>query len=524
MPTPDLTRRDFIKLLGVSPLCFTRLPKLSLGKQSYSPHQQIAATPNFIIVLFDTLSARNLSLYGYPRQTTPNLERLAQRATVYHRHYAPANFTSPGTASLLTGVYPWRHKAIHMHSKMAPEYVSKNLFALPEAYATFAYTHNPLAYILLHQEQKLIDVLSDIEELCLYSDSAADRWFNRDYSAAYEAELLLYRNGHYPSGSLFFSIFDRIRRSIQQGRMDDQYLAAYPRGVPNYFDEDPPSFIFFNVEQAVDWIIEQASSQAQPFLGYVHLLPPHGPHTTTRQFIDIFDDDYKPPTKPTHPLAQGLPQDTLNLLRRYYDEAIAYVDSEFERLFTTLEQSGVLKNTWLIFTSDHGELFERGTYSHMTPLLYEPLLHIPMVIWQPDQTTRRDIHTLTSNIDLLPTLFRAAQAPAPEWSDGKILPSVTTPGLSSQPTGVHRDLFALEAGGSSRRGPLREATVAFYREQHKLIYYTGYEDFETQYELYDVVNDPEELNNLYSTNNPIAREMKDELDDQLVKAEQESRE
>ena len=235
MPSSSLSRGEFIKLLGLSPLLFSRLPDILPGGAKGSPGQETSGLPNFLIVVFDTLSASNLSLYGYSRRTTPNLERLAQYATVYHRHYSPANFTSPGTASLLTGVYPWRHRAIHMHSQVDPQYVSQNLFALPEAYTSFAYTHNPLAYILLHQQRKLIDALAEIEELSLYSDSAADRWFNRDYSVAYEAELLLYRNGVYPSGSLFFSIFDRIRREKQQNKMEQQYQDAFPRGYPKLF-------------------------------------------------------------------------------------------------------------------------------------------------------------------------------------------------------------------------------------------------------------------------------------------------
>lgn len=130
---PDLTRRDFIKLLSLSPLLFRRLPRISPSTITSPLPQDALGLPNFLIIVFDTLSARNLSIYGYPRRTTPNLERLVQRATVYHRHYATANFTSPGTASILTGVYPWSHRAIHMHSQVAPPYVSQNLFTLPAA-------------------------------------------------------------------------------------------------------------------------------------------------------------------------------------------------------------------------------------------------------------------------------------------------------------------------------------------------------------------------------------------------------
>ena len=98
---PDFNRRDFLKLAGMLPLGLAA-PQLdrSLGLQSDKK--------NVIIIVFDAFSAYNISLYGYGRETTPNITRLAERATVYHNHYAGSNFTTPGTASLLTGTYPGR--------------------------------------------------------------------------------------------------------------------------------------------------------------------------------------------------------------------------------------------------------------------------------------------------------------------------------------------------------------------------------------------------------------------------------
>lgn len=98
----NITRRDFLKLAGLLPLSIA-LPSVS---QSTETDKQ-----NVIIFVFDALSAHNISLYGYPRKTMPNLVRLAEKAVVYHNHHAGGNFTTPGTASLLTGVLPWSHRA-----------------------------------------------------------------------------------------------------------------------------------------------------------------------------------------------------------------------------------------------------------------------------------------------------------------------------------------------------------------------------------------------------------------------------
>ncbi|HVN15826.1 MAG TPA: sulfatase-like hydrolase/transferase, partial [Anaerolineales bacterium] len=101
-------RRDFLKLAGLTPLSFTA-PRLIKGALP-------TGQKNVLVVVFDAFTASNMSLYGYPRQTTPNLTRLAERAIVYHNHYAGGNFTTPGTASLLTGTLPWTHRAFTLNT------------------------------------------------------------------------------------------------------------------------------------------------------------------------------------------------------------------------------------------------------------------------------------------------------------------------------------------------------------------------------------------------------------------------
>ena len=95
----NLTRREFLLSLATVPLLGLRLPQLQLMTPgSGLARQGDPSLPNFIIMVFDTFSARHLPLSGYPRDTTPNISRLAERATVFHNHYAGGNYTTPGTA------------------------------------------------------------------------------------------------------------------------------------------------------------------------------------------------------------------------------------------------------------------------------------------------------------------------------------------------------------------------------------------------------------------------------------------
>ena len=98
-------------------------------------------------------------MYGYPRMTMPNLEKLLDRATVYHQHHAGGTFTTPGTATLLTGTLPWTHRAYNVDGTIIPEQIQQNMFTQfsERGYYGFAYTHNPLADLLLRQFRSSID-------------------------------------------------------------------------------------------------------------------------------------------------------------------------------------------------------------------------------------------------------------------------------------------------------------------------------------------------------------------------------
>ncbi|MCC6955255.1 MAG: sulfatase-like hydrolase/transferase, partial [Anaerolineales bacterium] len=166
MKNNPITRRDFLKLLGATG--FFTLGHSLVGSVTGSTNRPTSAHPNVLILLFDALSAVDMSFYGYPRPTTPNFERFTQKATVFHRHYATGSFTTPGTASLLTGVLPWTHRAINLQGTTSPQFQDNNLFSLiPTEYQTFAYTHNSLAQILLDQFRGSIDDLHEISELAL---------------------------------------------------------------------------------------------------------------------------------------------------------------------------------------------------------------------------------------------------------------------------------------------------------------------------------------------------------------------
>jgi arylsulfatase A-like enzyme len=510
MSKNQLTRRDFLKALGVSSLALTGLAKSR--PSPYDNHQVGQTPPNILILVFDALSAADVSLYGFTRQTTPNLDRASKQATVYHHHYAPGNFTTPGTASLLTGVYPWTHRAINLQGQTTDYFADHNIFSLlPQGYHRFAYTHNTLAYILLDQFRHHIDELLKVSDLALYSDLLVDKLPTSDFSAALEAELLLLKNDFSINSSLFLSKLDESLRLMQSVRLNQAYHQEFPRGLPNCRTGEQPGALCFTLEATMDWLQTKIKEQTQPFFGYVHMLPPHAPYNPRQEFVGRFKSGWEPPAKPTHFFGETNRARNLSRQRRQYDETIAYVDSEFARIFNFMDQSGFLRNTCLVVTSDHGEMLERGISGHNNPVLFEPIIHIPLVIFYPGQDKQQDVYTPTSAVDILPTLLQIAGVNAPDVLEGKPLP-----GYLSNVGAPNRNLYTVEAKSSPKQGPLKKASFALLQEQNKLIYYSGYPGYDEIYELYDLQEDPEEMNNLYSPTGAIAKNLREQLKAQLA--------
>ncbi len=487
-----ISRRNFLKL-SAALLAAPLASRFRAGRATLSEK-----APNILIVVFDTLSARHMALYGYPRRTTPNLERLAQVSTVYHQHWAGGNFTVPGTATLLSGTYPWTHRALHFYGSMLPTLEAGTIFAtLPASYGSLAYTHNPLAHILLSQVRPAIDDLMLPARLMSDDDHLANL-FPADYKNAYNAEQVLRRvspaKGFLPPSLLFFSVEDYFYRATRDARHNAQNRERFPRGVPS----DARGAYFF-LGDAIRWLSKEVSAPAsKPMLRYVHLLPPHEPYTPESAFVDIFlNTETGVPPKPVHPLAtqtaeqDRLSQPELEYQRRMYDEYLAYADHYLGNLLDAMEESGALANTIVVFTSDHGQLFERGIHGHTTPMLYEGLLHIPLLIHLPGQTSRLDVETPTSAADILPTLAHLLGKPLSGPVEGRILP----------PFASHEEhpVFAVEAKESSKWGHLGRASFAMRLGEYKLIHYRGYPEAPDTWELYNLENDPEELENIFAS-------------------------
>ncbi len=495
-----ITRREFLKLTSILPAAYY-LPRILLTPPRTQPD---ANMPNILIILFDALTALNISFLGYGRETMPYLTQLADKATVYHNHYASGNFTTPGTASLLTGTYPWTNRGIFPGKPMAKEFLTKNIFHLLDQYYRLTYSHNPYVNSFQIQFEEDIDFYKPRHDLLTYSDRFINDVFKNDEDVANLgwSQGIKLKTGY--AYSLFLS---HIYQQFKPGTFGD-LSQTFPRGLP-FLNKNN----YYRLEDAINWTHSELTITPQPFLGYFHYLPPHYPYLTRKEFIDVFKGDQFAPTKKIHPITNN--DKLYRGDRRWYDEFILYADAEFKRFYDLMEESGLLENTWIILTSDHGEIFERGAHGHGTEMLYEPLVRIPLLIFEAGQQTRRDIHTATSAVDILPTLLHITGKEIPEWCEGEVLPPY-------RPANQNRSIFAQDAVETGEFDPITEGTTMIVKNQYKLIWYFGYEILEGKplYELFDLENDPEEMNNIYFQESTIARELLEELETKTQEANQ----
>ncbi len=500
------TRRDFLKLSALIPASIAISPWISnlISPKSIS---QDGLPNNILVILFDAMTARNMSVYGYPRDTTPNLNRFASRANVYHSHYSAANFTIPGTASLLSGLYPWTHRAISQAGLMARELTGRNIFKLMgDRYKRLAFAQNVWASYIVDQFYEDIDIHLSPQSFSL-ANGMVGNWFKNDLSAGYHSfDDFLFKfdkvNPNELSASLLFGTIQRLNFLRQVAQSKDAYSQEYPVGLPNT-DNYP---IYFRLEDVISGLITDVKNIKTPTFGYFHLYPPHEPYNPSKEFFLMFRDHYQSLPKPEHPLSQGISQTDLIAHRRRYDQYVANIDFEFGRLLDALEQSGLLDKSVVVVTADHGQLFERGEHGHFTPLMYDPVLRVPLLISTPGQSTRNDIHDPTNSVDVLPTLAHLANQPVPEWREGTLLP-----GLGGQ-YDPQRSTFSVEAKQNPAFAPLKIGTIAMRKGPYKLIHYMGYEKgFSDTYELYNLDNDPEEMTDLYQSEPVLAAQLKDEL-------------
>jgi arylsulfatase A-like enzyme len=467
---------------------------------SSPPADPATRGPSIVVVSIDTLAAGHMSLYGYARPTTPNLQRLAEGAVVFEHCLANAPWTTPSYLSQLTGLYPLSLRlssdeevdmeALWKSWRLSEEHVTLAELLAAEGYRTAAFVDNPM-----------------------------------------------------------------IGPAFGLGQGFERYdVEAFALG-----QDDPGGGLQHIVPRALRWLDELDGDE--PFFLFVQANDVHGPYLPGDRWAGSFAGDglYDPdhsapiaekrhlygaiPAYIAEPLVGGeAPVEALPTapIVAAYDEEILAIDDQLGAFFEQLEQRGLLDGSVLVVSADHGEsMLEHGWFfGHNTS--YEEVLHVPLLIRLPDGAHggRRISHGVQL-VDLFPTLaelagagpaaaglelhgrslvplMRGASAPSvgqlssEGWFAGTTLTVDGWKLIETQPAVAHGHHVLLSSPRAQRwlaaRFPEQAGRLSpalTYRHFARLLSEESeiYQELlaalqGTVYELYDLANDPGELRDL----------------------------
>jgi len=300
-----------------------------------------ANAPNVLLIVMDTVRARSLSLYGYERRTTPELERWAARGVTFDHAYSTAPWTLPSHASMFTG--RWHHElSADWDDPLDDAYPTLAGFLAGHGYATVAFTANP-AYTTW--------------------ETGLDRGFARydDFPQTPTQALGSSELGILIGCGTRNEIGCRLRKPLGWYELLGRKHGASVRA------------------EFLDWLGD--GRRARPFFAFLNFFDAHAPYLPPEPYATRFAE----PLPRANPMQLDLPDwkwtpDQVEAERNEYDSAIAYIDAQVGRLLDDLDARGILDETIVIITSDHGEEFmEHGVMSHGNSL-YAPALHVPLIV------------------------------------------------------------------------------------------------------------------------------------------------
>ncbi|MEO6444496.1 MAG: sulfatase [Gemmatimonadaceae bacterium] len=401
-----------------------------------------ANAPNVILLVLDTVRAFSLGAYGYERPTTPFLSELAARGARFDRAISPAPWTLPSHATMFTGRYPHEMSA----GWSTP---------LDGTFPTLAEELGRRGYLTVGAAANLRYVSYEF---------GLSRGFHRyrDYDVSMSEMVRASQLTH--SVNTFLNRFRT--REFSPGRMSATRVNA--RLLP---------------------LLENRGNR--PFFAFINYYDAHAPYAPPAPYDTMFlgrQASTRDPGEDEYSKAE------VHDLQAAYDASIAYLDAQLREFFATLEQRGLLENTLVIVTSDHGEEFnEHGLMNHGSSL-YFPSVHVPLLVVQPgvvpaglvvaEPVTLRDIPaTILHATGIAPDSVLPGYALS-RWWDG----SPATGGAPVSPLIAEVDFARnLPAHFAISKGDMKSLAANGYR-----FILRG----DGQGELFDIMHDPWERHDL----------------------------
>ncbi|MEM7194041.1 MAG: sulfatase-like hydrolase/transferase [Pseudomonadota bacterium] len=419
---------------------------------------QTGDRPNILFLFSDEHRSDAMGCAGHGLVKTPALDKLAERGTRFVNAYTPSPICVPARAALASGEYV--HRTRCWSNAQAYEGEPKSW---GHVIGNAGYRVESIGK--LHYRSNREDHGFDHEHLPLYIKGGVG-WIKgllRNHEAVLDCSAYAQEIG---SGDCDYT----------------QYDVGVTRG-------------------ACEWLQSANRNDKQPWSLFVSWLRPHYPLTCPDEFFDLYPleamdearflrDDQLPRHAVTREIRKNFNYDqhfnneTRQIARAGYYGLCSFLDAQIAEVLSTLESQGLADNTLVVYSSDHGDHNgDRRMWTKMS--LYDESTRIPMLIAGPDIPKGREITTLTSLVDIFPTMTAAAGLP----SMGDTKPGMPLQELANSSHRPRAILSEYHDGGSPT------GMFMLRTDQWKYNYYPGYEP-----ELFNIQDDPDELNDLAGQN------------------------
>lgn len=416
--------------------------------------------PSVLLITVDTLRADRLSCYGYPLETTPNIDALAGRGVRFEDCTAQWPLTWPSMASFLSGTYPKTNGV-----RGTPRKLPESLVLLSELFER-----------------------SDYRTAAVVSNFNLGKTFSFDRGFGHFVEAWQERWKEFAPGEEFQNWPGRVKQFTDATTVTDEGL---------------------------HWL--ESLSSDEPFFLWLHYMDPHGPYAPPEEFSSLFEDHH--PTQKVEmekiPRYQrqkrgNQPIDDLAYYKTQYDREIRYLDTELGRLLGKVSELRADSPLLICFTADHGEsLDEHESYLEHGRVTYQTDARVPAIIaFEGQVPAGRVVSEPMGLIDLSPTLLELVGRTPPASFESRSLAGVVRGAArrSEMPT------FVFLEGGYDPQNPQRVVRFGSW----KLIEVTSPKDLELmsgeRYELYDLEKDPDELNNVAADHPQLVETLKGVLE------------
>jgi arylsulfatase A-like enzyme len=437
--------------------------------------------PNVLIVVWDTVRADRMSLYGHDRPTTPKLEAFAEEATVYEQATAPGMWTLPSHASMFTGLRGTTHGATASWRWLDHRFETLAETLGQAGYQSIALSSNLIASPMTNLTQGFDVVRTTFPQ---NNPRAVPKAFTDAAKKATQSKLVA-RDASTEISPAF------------GGQQDDKW------GKSVFKDAAPV------MHAELMRFLDQRRQQG-PWFAYINMMEAHSPRIpsmSARQRL-LTDEQIELGLTTDASLfalneyivgKRDYTPEELEAIAGVYDASILDLDDATGALFDDLEQRGVLDDTLVIVVADHGEaLGEHQRFEHRWSV-FEQLLHVPLVVRYPKRFEPGRVEQRVSTADVYATVLDVAGvAPPAELETSRSLAGRATfePFVFTQML----DPFASQLASMKKAypdldtSPWERTYCAVYEGAHKLIHAS-----DGHHMLFDVGADPAESHDLIET-------------------------